>query len=47
MSSKLRDMLDEARERVRDRFNRFNEGAGDRLEQIEALDLIETDARDR
>lgn len=44
---KQRDMLDEARERVRDRFNRFNEGAGDRLEQIEALDLIETDARDR
>ena len=44
---KQRDMLDEARERVRDRFNRFNDGAGDRLEQIEALDLIETDARDR
>ncbi|MEM1055086.1 MAG: type II and III secretion system protein [Bacteroidota bacterium] len=43
-----RDLLDEARERVRDRLNRFNDGAGDRLEEIEALDLIETDdARER
>ena len=40
------DLLDKARDRVRQRLNRFNDGAGDRLEDIEALDLIETDARD-
>ena len=41
------DLLEQARERVRQRLNRFNDGSGDRLEEIEALDLIETDARDR
>ena len=39
-------LLEEARQRVRDQFNRFNEGAGDRMEEMDTVGPIEVDARD-
>lgn len=41
------ELLEDARQRVRDRFNQFNDGSGDRMEEMDALGPIEVDARDR
>ena len=38
-------LLEDARQRVRDRFNRLNEGAGDRMEDLDTLGPIEVDTQ--
>ncbi|OZC01992.1 hypothetical protein BSZ36_02750 [Rubricoccus marinus] len=41
------EILEDARDRVRQRLNRLNDGAGDRMEDLDTMGPIEVDARDR